>query len=249
MRRNREYDPFAWLYTTYWGEEFHRQSPGVLDRLLLRKLPRRATVLDLCCGDGRMSQQLLRRGFSVVGLDGSEEMLAYAKRRAPRADFILGDARSFRFAQQFDAVVSTFDSLNHVRDLTELAAVFRNVFGCLKVPGRFGFDLNREEAYRDLWARTSHLVKKDAVSIARGFYSSRTRLAHCDITLFRATHTGSPKTWERSDFQLTQKYHPEKEVTAALTEAGFSAETNDAKTLGMKGDIAFGRTFFLATKK
>src|SRR5437764_6296435 len=128
MKRNQEYDPFAWLYTTYWGEEFHKQSLAVLDRLMLRRLPRGAAVLDLCCGDGRMSQQLVRRGFAVVGLDGSEQMLSYARHRAPRAEFILADARQFCLSKRFDAVVSTFDSLNHVRDLTELAAVFRNVF-------------------------------------------------------------------------------------------------------------------------
>ena len=78
MKRNQEYDPFAWLYTTYWGEEFHKQSLAVLDRLILRRLPRRAAVLDLCCGDGRLSHQLIRRGFAVIG----EEDL-FERRRRP----------------------------------------------------------------------------------------------------------------------------------------------------------------------
>src|SRR5437764_6683985 len=158
MKRNQEYDPFAWLYTTYWGEEFHKQSLAVLDRLILRRLPRRAAVLDLCCGDGRLSHQLIRRGFAVIGLDGSDKMLAYAKQRAPKAEVILADARQFQLPERFDAVVSTFDSLNHVREAKELEAVFRNVFACLRAPGLFAFDLNREEAYRDLWARTSHTI-------------------------------------------------------------------------------------------
>jgi SAM-dependent methyltransferase len=244
MRRNQEYDPFAWLYTTYWGEEFHRQSLAVLDRLILGRLPRRASVLDLCCGDGRMSQQLVRRGYAVMGLDSSDRMLEFAKQRAPKAEFILADARRFNLPERFAAVVSTFDSLNHVCEPRDLAAVFRNVFGCLKPSGLFAFDLNREEAYRDLWARTSHTIDEDAVSIARGCYSSRTKLAHCDVTLFRP----SGKFWERSDFRLTQKYHPEAEIVAALEDAGFVVEVHDARDLGMQGDIGFGRTFFLGRK-
>jgi SAM-dependent methyltransferase len=245
MRRNQEYDPFAWLYSKYWGEEYHTQSMGVLERLFLSRLSPGASVLDLCCGDGRMSQQLAGRGFAVTGLDGSSHMLAFAKQRAPRVLFLLGDARRFRLPQQVDAVVSTFDSLNHVRGAKELTSVFRNVFACLKHPGFFAFDLNREEAYRDLWARTSHTVEKDVVSIARGSYSPATRLAHCDVTQFRRNN----RFWERSDFRLTQKFHADAEVVAALKETGFTVESFDAAAhLGMQGDIGKGRTFYLACK-
>lgn len=245
MKTNSEYDPFAWLYSRYWGDEFHQQSIRVVDRLLLHRLPPHAAVLDLCCGDGRMSQQLARRGFSVTGLDGSSQMLAFAKQRAPKVSFLLGDARKFKLPQKFEGALSTFDSLNHIRSTRELGAVFRNVFACLKSPGLFGFDLNREDAYYDLWARTSHTVEKDAVSIARGSYNAATKLAHCDVTQFRL----GQNHWERSDFRLTQRFHPDSEVVAQLESAGFSVQRFDAALdLGMKGDIGRGRTFYLGCK-
>jgi len=75
-------------------------------------------------------------------------------------------------------------------------------------------------------------------------YSAKTRLAYCDMTLFRA----NGDAWQRSDFRLTQKYHPEAEVRGALKAAGFTVELHDAKDLGMKGDIGFGRTFYLGIK-
>ena len=244
MTRNQEYDPFAWLYTTYWGEEFHQQSLAVLDRLMLHRLPPRAAVLDLCCGDGRLSQQLARRRFVVTGLDASGHMLAFAKQRAPKVKFLLADARNFNLPEQFDAVISTFDSLNHIRHTKELAAVFRNVFQSLKTPGLFAFDLNREEAYHDLWARTSHTIEKDVVSIARGSYHPGARLAHCDVTQFRDNHGA----WERSDFRLTQRFHPELDVVSHLKQTGFAVELYDARGLGMRGEIGTGRTFYLGSK-
>jgi SAM-dependent methyltransferase len=243
MKRYADYDPFAWLYTEYWGDEFHSQAAPALDQLILRHLPKRAAVLDLCCGDGRITRQLARRGFVVTGLDGSEKMLAYAKRRLPKAEFLLADARKFRLPARFDAVISTFDSLNHVMTFKDLESVFGNVWACLKPGGLFAFDLNREEAYRELWARTSTGVDREAVSVARGAYDSKRGIATCDVTLFRFD-----EGWQRSDFRLTQKYHPEAGVLAALTRAGFKAETHDAVTLGMQGDIGVGRTFYLASK-
>lgn len=243
MRRYKDYDPFAWLYTSYWGDEFHRQIMPVLDQLLLCYLPKKARILDLCCGDGKVTHQLGRRGYQMVGLDGSEHMLAYAKQRSPKIDFLLKDARRFQLPADFDGVVSTFDSLNHVMDSRDLVDVFKNVRACLKDGGRFVFDLNEEIAYKDFWARTSTSVDAKAVSIARGSYDGLSKVAHCDVTLFRLENG----KWERSDFRLSQRFHPQPVVLQALEEAGFAATTCDGqRDAGMHGDIGVGRTFYSA---
>lgn len=246
MRRFTDYDPFAWFYTNYWGEEFHREATPVLDRLLLPLLPRKAEILDLCCGDGRIMQTLARRGYRVCGIDGSEQMLAYAKQRLPKAELYLRDARRFKLPPRFDAVISTFDSLNHVMDTSGLENIFENVSGCLKPGGRFVFDLNREEAYMDLWVRTSTVVDKAAVAVARGTYDSARKIARCGITLLRLENG----QWRRSDFRLMQKLHMRDDVLIALRAAGFDPQVFDAaRDLGMQGDIGVGRDFYLATKR
>ena len=245
MRRYRDYDPFAWLYTHYWGDDFHRQIMPVLDQLVLSELPKRARVLDLCCGDGRVSYQLAKRGFAVTGMDGSEQMLTFAKQRAPKVDFLLKDARGFHLPAEFDAVISTFDSLNHVMEAGDLERVFRNVHGALKAGAPFVFDLNREQAYIDFWARTSTSVDPKTVSIARGSYDGHEKIAWCDVTLFRLLSG----VWERSDFRLSQRYHPEQFVLNLLDRCGFEPKVYDgANDLHMSGDIGVGRSFFLARK-
>ena len=246
MRRFSDYDPFAWLYTNYWGHEFHNQAMQVLEKLILKKLPRRASILDVCCGDGRITRELMRRGFYVTGIDGSEQMLSYAKKRAPKAELLLLDARAFRLPARFDAAISTFDSLNHIMNVGQLAAVFRNVWNSLKPGGCFAFDLNREEAYKDLWQRTWTAVDDDVVTVARGTYDAARQLARCDVTLFRLEN-GS---WLRSDFRLRQKYHRQHQVVGSLQRAGFTTEVHDAATdLGMVGEVGEGRTFYLAFKQ
>lgn len=245
MRRFADYDPFAWFYSNYWGEEFHREAIPVLDRLLLRELPRKAEILDLCCGDGRMMQTLVKRGYRVAGIDGSEHMLSVARLRVPKAELYLQDARRFKMRPRFDAVISTFDSLNHVMEIEELKQVFENVYACLKPGGRFVFDLNREEAYMDLWARTSTVVDKKVVGVARGVYESARKIATCDVTLLRL----EGGEWKRSDFRLTQRLHQRDDVLRALKSTGFEARVFDAgRDLGMAADIGTGRDFFQATR-
>jgi SAM-dependent methyltransferase len=244
--RYSDYDPFAWLYAHYWGRDFHDQILNVLECLVLKRLPRGATVLDLCCGDGRVAAALVQRGFRVTGVDGSEEMLSYARRRVRGAEFVLADARTFTMDATFDAVISTFDSLNHVMSDRDLRRVFKRVSKVLRPSGCFAFDLNNQRAYEELWCNMSGTVEENAVSVARGTYDARRRLAACDITLFRREGAG----WLRSDFRLTQRRHSHEAVVRSLEAADFGqiAAFDAAQDLGMRGSIGQHRTFYLARR-
>lgn len=246
MRLYTDYDPFAWLYANHWGAEYHEQGYAVLDRLLLRRLPYGASILDLCCGDGRLTQALDLNGYRVVGLDGSSAMLEFARERCPNVTFLHADARTFATHHRFDAVISTFDALNHLMTPADLDSVCERVFAALEPGGWFAFDLNREEAYTELWARTSTQVEPDMVSVAVGFYEEAQRVAHCDITLFLP----AAGRWIRSDFRLSQFCHRQEDVERSLAEAGFvDIAVFDAATgLGMAGNIGQGRNYYLARR-
>jgi ubiquinone/menaquinone biosynthesis C-methylase UbiE len=73
-------------------------------------------VLDLCCGQGNVTAALLERGCAVTGLDFSPVMLEMARKRAPGAELIEGDAQDLPFDDDsFDAVISNF-GICHVPD-------------------------------------------------------------------------------------------------------------------------------------
>jgi trans-aconitate methyltransferase len=63
-------------------------------------------ILDLGCGTGHLTAKIAESGAKVVGLDSSPEMIAEAKRNYPELEFVVGDARDFRFEVPFDAVFS-----------------------------------------------------------------------------------------------------------------------------------------------
>lgn len=238
----RDYDPFAWLYTHYWGDGFHQQILPALDRVVLNALPTGARVLDLCCGDGRLTRLLTGRGFHVAGLESSPAMLAYARRVAPGVEWLEADAREFTCETRFAAVLSTFDSLNHVLADDDLKRVFGNVRACLEPGGLFVFDLNGLAAYRDRWPSSSCLVEDDVVSVSRGSYETDRGLARCRVTLLTAT-SGQ---WTRSDFELVQRYYPRACVLLWLQEAGFEASAMSAAEAGMIGEFAYGRELYVA---
>lgn len=70
-------------------------------------------ILDLACGTGRHSLELVRRGFSVVGSEISPELVAIAKEEAAsqglEATFLEGDLRELDFEDEFDIVLNLND--------------------------------------------------------------------------------------------------------------------------------------------
>lgn len=245
LERYTGYDKLAWFYDRYWGREYPQRALPILDHLLLTHLPQKAHILDLCCGVGHLTKLLTDRGYRLLGLDRSPEMLRYAQQNAPGAAFIVADARSFKLWHQFDAVISTFESMNHILSLEGLTAVFRNVYTALKDEGRFLFDLLLEEAYRTQWGNSAGIVEEDNVCIVRGDYDAERRIGRAQITLFR-----KDRDWRRSDVTILERCYELGEVWNALEQAGFEEICSyDAhRRLDMPGDLGVGRVFFVAKK-
>lgn len=107
-----DYDPGAWLYNKEAGSELINATLPHLEELLLSHLPKEGHILDLSCGSGQLAQHLLRKRYKVTGIDGSKEMLRFARENAPGGEFIVTDAGYFEFLSIFDAVVSTNCVLN-----------------------------------------------------------------------------------------------------------------------------------------
>ena len=88
-------------------------------------------ILDLGCGRGRHSITLAERGYNVLGMDLSKEVISKAaqiaaKKNLPNLRFQVGDMRR-PLDKTFDAVVNLFTSFGYFRDDGENAQVIESV--------------------------------------------------------------------------------------------------------------------------
>ncbi len=212
-----DYDGFAWIYNRHWGTSFLPVIMPILENRILRHLPRHARLLDLCCGTGQLAQMLSRLGYPVTGIDGSPEMLTFARQNAPGVEFIAADARDFDFPEQFSAVVAAFDSLNHVMKLKELEKVFANTFRALQPGGKFIFDLNTTEGFDQEWQGEYNIDEKDHGCFVEQKYYAASRVAVYDVAMWKITR-GKRR---QSRVRLRQKNHDPQRVRGALKKVGF----------------------------
>jgi SAM-dependent methyltransferase len=240
------YDDFAWFYNRYWNEEFHALAFPILERIWLPGVPPRGRIVDVCCGTGYLAGLLLERAYRVTGVDVSEGMIEYARRNVPGAEFLAADVSGFRLPGQFDAAVSTFDSLNHILSPADLEGAFRQTAAVLRRGALFAFDMLLEEAYQTHWGEGFVLVRDDHVlTISDAGYHFRSRMARCTITMFRLLDG----VWRRCDVRIEERCYTPDEIEKALVRAGFGELLcYDAGDLGMGGQLGLGRTFFVATK-
>ncbi len=91
-------------------------------------------VLDLGCGTGRMTMNLVKFGAAVTGVDVSEEMLNLARKKCRAAEFVLANSENLPFEEgSFDVVVASF-LIVHLKGLEK---TFDEVYRVLKPGGVF----------------------------------------------------------------------------------------------------------------
>jgi len=106
-------------------------------------------VLDLCCGPGRHSIPLAKRGAAVTGVDRSSFLLKKARARAEsdnlKTEWIQEDMRTFVRPGQFDLAICLFTSFGYFEKEEENLAVLRNIHSSLWPGGSFIVDVLGKE--------------------------------------------------------------------------------------------------------
>jgi len=240
-----EYDDIAGIYHVLWADWYLPAAAPALQQLLFSRLPPPARVLDVCCGSGHVTRELVRRGYQVTGIDSSAALIAVAREELPDADFRVQDARALKLEKRYQAAISTFDSLNHMLSLDDLREVFAGVRQVLEPHGFFVFDMNLEEAYTADLRQWSVTVEEQEIALVRGLYDFETRFAETEVIWFLRAE--GKDCWHRHRSIVKERCYPKSEILDALSEAGFGkSDAFNAEELGVSAGLGFGRIFILA---
>ena len=119
-----------------WDVQQYQESASFVPQLgtpLLQLLApqKQEKILDLGCGDGKLTLEIKNYGCEVVGIDSSIEMVNAAQKVGLNARVLSGD--SLKFEEEFDAVFSNA-ALHWMVNKNQVVA---GVYKALKPQGRF----------------------------------------------------------------------------------------------------------------
>lgn len=179
-------------------------------------------VLDLGCGTGTITRLLAERGYEMIGVDASAEMLAAAVEKCAE----LPQAQRPLFLQQYmqqldlygtvDAAVCALDGLNYVPP-AELAEVFRRLHLFIAPGGIFVFDVNTPLKLRGLDGGLFIDEAEDVYCVMRTEYDAQEDACVYGLDLF----CRSGKNWRRESEEHVEYVHTMQALRAALHAAGF----------------------------
>ena len=216
------YSSFASVYDQFMDNVPYEEWAEYLTGLLKEYQVNDGLVLDLGCGTGSLTEILAKKGYDMIGIDNSEDMLQMAMEK--RADsgldilYLLQDMREFELYGTVAAVVSICDSMNYLTDYEDLVETMRLVNNYLDPKGVFIFDMNTVHKYRDLIGdRTIAEARDECSFIWDNDYDPETKINEYDLTLFIQEEEDLCRRFEETHYQ---KAYELEEVKQAIQEAG-----------------------------
>ncbi len=229
------YQAIARVYDRLNAEIDYTAWADFIETCFDRFLPHRPElVLDLACGTGSMTLPLAARGYDMIGVDGSADMLSEAYARAEGADrilFLQQDMRTFELYGTVGAVTCCLDSLNYLLSPEDLLACFRCVHNYLDPDGLFLFDMNTPYKFRHVYGNNAYVLEDELVwdegtdqeeraAIYCGWQNSfceDTMLCDFELSLFEELPNGE---YRRADEHQVERCYSMQEIEKALAEAG-----------------------------
>ena len=218
------YSALASGYDDLMGDAQYEKRVAFLQKLMGRSAVPVKTVLDLGCGTGTIAWLLAERGFRVIAVDASEEMLTAAMRKAvqypPFAPplFVRQPMQKLRLGDPADAAISTLDALNYLLKEADLRETFRRVHRYLRPGGLFAFDVNTPGKLRRMDGQIYMDEGKGSFCVWRTFFTEKTKQCAYQVDLFRQRPDGA---WDRRFEEHRQRSWEAAELRLFLEDAGF----------------------------
>ena len=144
----RAFGDYAKYYDLLYADKDYALESVFVRDVIRRHAPGARSLLELGCGSARHALELVKDGFSIKGVDISEQMIARGRARIEQLpsdlrnqiEFAQGDATNFKTTTNYDAVISLFHVVNYQTTNEALNGIFKSARAALAADGVFVFD-------------------------------------------------------------------------------------------------------------
>jgi 2-polyprenyl-3-methyl-5-hydroxy-6-metoxy-1,4-benzoquinol methylase len=217
------YESFAAVYDMFMEDTDYDAWVDYIQAIWEKEKVSPKLILDLGCGTGNVSQRLAKKGYSMIGIDISEEMLMIAKAKAQKEGldilYLMQDMREFELYGTVNCIISLFDSLNYITEEEDLLQVFSLVNNYLHPGGLFLFDLNTEYKFRHVLGQNVFAEsREDAAYIWENYYDEEEGINEFYMNFFIQEKNG--QRYERKEEWHYEKAYSIETIKKLIEKSG-----------------------------
>lgn len=178
-------------------------------------------VLDLCCGTGTLTYMLEGKGFNMIGVDFSYEMLSEALSKKDENSgiiFLRQDATSLDLYGTIKGAVCSLDSLNHFGSIEDVSKAVAKISLFMESGGYFIFDINSLYKHKEILQNNNFTYEDEGVFCSWQNYLLEDNSINIVLEIF----TNLEKyLYKRDTEEFTEMYIPVEKINDILLENQF----------------------------
>lgn len=239
------YTDFAYVYDKLIDQDYEKWADYIED-IFKKHGVNPKLVLDLGCGTGSITNILAKRGYDMIGVDLSSDMLNVAREKACEDNldvlYLCQDIREFELYGTVDAIICTLDVLNYITNPDDLKQVFSLVKNYLNPDGIFIFDINTEHKLKNILGNNTFINEENGIFYTwENEYSENTSYQY--LTFFAETENG---LYERFDENHIQRAYTTEEIKSRLLQNNMTLDAVYRLFSFQKPDEKCEKTIFVS---
>ncbi len=221
-----------WFYK-FFEHDYFRINPNEVDQRIEEAVPKVESlidvldikpddsILDLCCGYGRLTIPFARRGYNITGYDLCKKALDIAREKIEaeslQMHLVRGDMRELGFENEFDVIYNFFTSFGYFEHDSEDLKVLEGVSRSLKDQGRFLIDyINGPRILKQFQEKIQEDLD-DRLIIHENTYDEKSKRIKSKWTFVYKN------TEESNEYLITNRLYSINELTDMLGSVGLEA--------------------------
>lgn len=237
------YGSLAAVYDRFTNDVDYKSFADFYEKIFAEEGRAVKTLLDLGCGTGSLTEIMVKRGYELIAVDASPDMLCIAREKCAALEgavpplFLCQTMTELDLYGTVDAAFSSLDAVNYLPP-EELPELFRLLRLFVEPDGLLIFDINSPERLRSLDGFTSVDEDEDVLCLWRADFDPEENALFYGLDIF----TRRGRFWQRASEEHIEYIHEPEELTKLLGEAGF--DTVRVLSDGPQNEL--GRLFFIA---
>lgn len=215
------YETFSEVYDEFMDNLPYDEWVEYMDSLLKEQgVKEGGLLMELGCGTGKVTEMFYDRGYKMVGLDLSADMLGIAMEKGRSRDgeilYLLQDMTEMELYGTFDAFYSIGDSMNYILEEEDLTRVFSLVNNYLDPNGVFIFDLKTQYLFEEVMADNTFADDREEISfIWDNYYYAEEKINEYGVNIFLRGEDGRYDKFMETHYQKAYSVEEMKKMIKA----------------------------------